>query len=186
MNRLIIVADNIRSIENTGAIFRVADGVGAQKVVLVGITPYPDLGESDSRRPWLRHKMSTKLKKTALDGMSTEFAYFANVEETLEYLRQLKCILVAVEQTATSVALSQLTKVLQEHMRNDPCKTIVIILGNETEGVSQAFLEASDLKIEIPMYGKGKSLNVAVAAGIAAYAVRDIMVCAANHRCMSI
>lgn len=175
MNRIIIVADNIRSIENTGAIFRVADGVGAQKVILVGITPYPDLGESDSRRPWLRYKMSAKLKKTALDGMSTEFVYFADVEATLEYLRQLNSIIVAVEQTTSSVILSRFSKILFERIRKGPIKNVAIVLGNETEGVSQEFLEASELQLEIPMYGKGKSLNVAVAAGISAYALREFL-----------
>ncbi|GAA4704541.1 TrmH family RNA methyltransferase [Brevibacillus fulvus] len=47
-----------------------------------------------------------------------------------------------------------------------------IVIGNEGRGVSAAMLAAADRTIHIPLYGKGESLNAAVAAGIIVYEAR--------------
>lgn len=172
---LILVADNIRSIENTGALFRLADGVGARELVLVGITPYPDLGEQDTRRPWLKQRMTERLRKTALSGFEVPCRYFETQSQAVEYLRSIGAYVVAVEQTYRSVNLldGKMGSVLQ---RNDRYKSVAIVVGHEVEGVSRDFIEVADICVEIPMYGKGKSLNVSVAAGVASYFLKHLLV----------
>lgn len=172
-SELILVADNIRSIENTGALFRLADGVGAKELILVGITPYPDLGEADTRRPWLRHRVTERLRKTALSGFEVAFRYFEKQVEAIVYLHQQDAFIVAVEQTSRSIVLNNQDSISNNQIMTNyqlsKKGTIALVVGHEVEGVSREFVEAADLCVEIPMYGKGKSLNVSVAAGIAAY-----------------
>lgn len=173
---LYIVADNIRSIENTGALFRLTDGVGSRELLLVGITPYPDLLENDRRRPWLRNQVTQRLKKTALSGMNAPFKYFDQAADCLEYLQEIGALVLCVEQTDCSVDLYNLemalksNNVLNEKRQNG----IAIVVGHEVEGVSDFFIDNSDLCVQIPMYGHGKSLNVSVAAGIVAYEVKGL------------
>lgn len=167
MNNLIIVADNVRSIENTGAMFRLADGVGAKELLLVGITPYPDLGQADTRRPWLRIRVTERLQKTGLSGMSVPFKWFEKTEDCISYLKGLNYYIVIVEQTDKSDPYNQAFK-------NLSAENVAMVVGHEVEGVSKEFIESADLCVDIPMYGKGVSLNVSVAAGIVAYGLKNI------------
>lgn len=48
-------------------------------------------------------------------------------------------------------------------------KKTAIVIGNEAKGVSKEILEASDMRIKIPMIGKTESLNAAVATSIILY-----------------
>lgn len=171
-HQLILVADNVRSIENTGALFRLADGVGADELILVGITPYPDLGDADLRRPWLRHKVSERLKKTGLSGMGTTFRYFAKQSDAIDYLSNKGAFILAVEQTEHSRDYREIPGLFTA---TEPRDIVAMIIGHETEGVSGEFIDRADACVEIPMYGKGKSLNVAVAAGVVSYYLRGFL-----------
>ncbi len=157
----LFVADNIRSIENVGSLFRTADGLGGAGVVCVGISSYPDQGESDARRPYLRQKNHQLLKKTALSGIDLPFWYFATAEEAVAWLKNNGYAIICIEQHTS--ALNLLTDTFT--IPTPYC----LVLGNEIEGVGQYFLQSADLIIEFPMFGKGKSLNVSVSAGIAAF-----------------
>jgi tRNA G18 (ribose-2'-O)-methylase SpoU len=157
---VVFVADNVRSLENVGSIFRTADGLGASEVICVGISSYPDRGELDTRRPWLRLKNHKAIAKTALSGIEMPFRYFATPLETVEYLRSGGYFVVCVEQSEKSVDLGS-SYTLQA--------PLAIVIGHELDGVSREFLDAADLVVEIPMQGKGISFNVSVSAGIAGY-----------------
>jgi tRNA G18 (ribose-2'-O)-methylase SpoU len=161
--KIVFVADNIRSLENIGSLFRTADGVGAAEVMCVGISGYPNMGEHDTRRPYLREKNHKMIQKTALSGIELPFRYFATASDALSYLQHEGYFIVCVEQTARSV------QIFGTYEIQFPC---ALVLGHELDGVSPAFVESADLILEIPMYGKGKSLNVGVAAGIAGYVIR--------------
>lgn len=159
MPDIIVIAHNIRSTHNVGALFRTAEGFGISKIILSGYTPYPILPR-DSRLPHIAEKLTKQISKTALGAESiVPFEYF-----DLPPLNELKSAgyrLVALEQAANSVPLSQYV----------PGDKIVLLLGEEVEGVSEALLAQFEDIIEIPMVGKKESFNVSVAAGIALYAL---------------
>ena len=159
---IVIIADNIRSLENVGSLFRTGDAVGVKEILCVGISGYPDMGEKDTRRPYLRAKQHQMLSKTALSGIHIPCKYFPTMEECLQYVHTQGLYIVVVEQDDRSVDLFS-----NFEIRYPYC----VVMGNEVTGVSKEFLEVADVIVEIPMMGKGKSLNVSVCAGIVLYRI---------------
>lgn len=157
---LVIIADNIRSLENIGSLFRTGDAVGVKEILCVGISGYPDAGDDDTRRPGLRYRQHQMLSKTALSGIEVPFKYFPSVGACLEYVKACGYFIVVVEQDSRSVDL------FSDFNMRFPC---CVVLGNELTGVSKEFLDAADVIVELPLQGKGVSLNVAVSAGIVLY-----------------
>ncbi|MEI6400430.1 MAG: TrmH family RNA methyltransferase [bacterium] len=146
--KLILVLDNIRSEHNTGSLFRTADGAGVSKVFLVGTTPKPI---DRFGRP-----VGT-IAKTALGAEKTiPYEYYATTEETITVLKKEGVHIYSLEQTASSVSLFDV----------EPQFPCALIVGNEVDGVSKEFVDASDTVLEIPMNGEKESLNVSVAGGI--------------------
>jgi tRNA G18 (ribose-2'-O)-methylase SpoU len=147
---LAVLLDNIRSAWNVGSILRSADGFGFTHAYLCGITPPADnevvtktsLGAEDSV-PWSCHKDAVRLIK----GLKAEgWKIFA------------------LEEDPRSLSISQLT----DSRFPNPA---VLIVGNEVTGVDPDLLDLCDSIIYIPMFGEKKSFNVAIAFGIAAYAL---------------
>ena len=141
---LIIVLDNIRSLNNIGSVFRTSDAFLIEKIYLCGITATPP------------HK---DIHKTALG--STDSVEWTYVEDTLELIKELhnKGIKVAsVEQAENSISLEKFT----------PGKGVkyALVLGNEVKGVQQEVVSQSDYCIEIPQFGTKHSLNIANSASI--------------------
>ena len=48
---------------------------------------------------------------------------------------------------------------------------IILVLGEETHGITPELLQMTDLLIEIPMKGRKESFNVSVAAGVALFEI---------------
>ncbi|MDX1530812.1 MAG: RNA methyltransferase [Rhodothermales bacterium] len=145
---LVLVLDNIRSAHNVGSMFRTADAVRAERVICCGYTPTPD------------HRA---VAKTALGAEQTvPWSAEEDVTALLDRLRAAGHTLAALEQTDRPTPLRA---VQAEHF------PLALVLGNEVEGVQQAVLDRCDLALEIPQYGAKHSLNVAVAFGVAAYAL---------------
>ena len=142
---IIVVLDNIRSRENVGSIFRTADAAGVAKIYLCGITPAPP------------HE---KISKTALGEEA--YVLWESCKQTWRLLDKLK------EEGMNIVALEQ-TKTSRDIFKFKPKFPLVLVLGNEVNGLSPKILKYCDKKLAIPMYGKKESLNVSVAAGIALY-----------------
>ena len=157
---IILVADNIRSLENVGSLFRTADAVGVTEILCVGISGYPDAGALDHRRPYLRIKQHKALAKTALSGISVPFRYFPSVSECISYIQSHRLFVLVVEQDETAVDL------FSEYQIQYP---LCVIVGNELTGVSKEFIDIADLIVQIPMHGNGISLNVSVSGGIVLY-----------------
>ncbi len=142
--------DNVRSAWNAGSILRSADGFGFTHVYLCGITPTGDneavvktsLGAEDSV-PWSYHKDALKLVK----GLKAE-----------------GWKVYALEEDPRSLPISQFTN----SRLPEPA---VLIVGNEVTGVDPELLDLCDKIFYIPMLGEKKSFNVAIAFGIAAYAL---------------
>lgn len=161
MPKVIVIAHNIRSAHNVGAIFRTCEGFGVKKIILSGYTPYPRLPK-DTRLPHIADKLTAQIHKTALGA---ELVVPFEHQETLNTtsLRADGYRLVGLEQTKISIILSNYTA---------PDK-ILLLLGEEVEGIAKDLISQCDDLIEIPMHGKKESFNVSVAAGIALYALND-------------
>lgn len=160
MPEIIVIAHNIRSTHNVGAIFRTAEGFGVQKIILSGYTPYPKLIDSqhDTRLPHIAHKLHNQIHKTAL-GAEVIVPFEYSELPPLEQLRANGFRIVGLEQTVSSIPMP---------IYRTPEK-IAVLLGEEVHGIPDALRTQCDEFIEIPMTGKKESFNVSVAAGIALY-----------------
>lgn len=159
MPEILIIAHNIRSTHNVGAIFRSAEGFGVQKIILSGYTPYPKIAK-DPRLPHIAEKLTAQIHKTALDAETiVPFEYHEHID--LPTLKKAGYQIVGLEQDDRSVILPSYS----------PPRKIALLLGEEVEGISADLLKQCDDVIEIPMHGKKESYNVSVAAGIALYAL---------------
>ena len=141
---LIVVLDNIRSLNNIGSVFRTCDAFLIKAIYLCGITAKPP------------HK---DIHKTALG--STETVDWFYEEQTIDLINRLKADgvnIISIEQAENAV-------MLQDFMPQ-PDTTYALVLGNEVKGVSQEVVDASDVVIEIPQYGTKHSLNISVSAGV--------------------
>ena len=147
----ILILDNIRSAENVGAIFRTADGVGIEEIVLCGVTPDPI---DRFGRP------NPKIAKSSLGAEKTiKWNHVSDILSEIDRFKKEGYQIVAIELTENSV----------DYKKVKIDSKTVFILGSETEGIQKEILETSDIVTEIPMQGKKESLNVSVAAGIILY-----------------
>jgi tRNA G18 (ribose-2'-O)-methylase SpoU len=159
---MIVILDNIRSIHNVGSIFRTADALGVEKILLCGITPAP------IDRFGLPNKA---LVKVALGAeQSVPWSKAGSTLEAMAELKQKKYTIIALEQDKRAISVFDLKDRSRDlaFRRNK----VALILGSEVEGIAQEILDKADFILEIPMRGKKESLNVSVAFGIAGYFLR--------------
>ena len=141
---IIVVLDNVRSLNNVGSVFRTADAFLIEKIYLCGITATPP---------------NKEIHKTALGATdSVEWQYIADTLEVVKQLKNEGVRIVSVEQAEYATMLQDFTPVKDTKY--------AVIFGNEVKGVAQEVVSASDEVIEIPQYGTKHSLNVSVSAGI--------------------
>ena len=142
---LIVVLDNIRSLNNIGSIFRTCDAFLVLKIYLCGITAKPP---------------NRKINKTALGSTdSVEWEYFKSTIKLIEKLKSEGVKIWSIEQVEKAKKLHEIEEIDKgiEH---------AVVFGNEIKGVSQEIIDISNNTIEIDQYGTKHSLNVTVAAGI--------------------
>ncbi len=143
--RLTVVLDNVRSLNNIGAIFRTCDAFAVERIVLCGISACPP---------------SPEIHKTALGAEeSVEWTYHNTTMECVDALLREGYTLCCLEQVVGSIELQNFTP--------QPGRRYALILGHEVNGVDQAVVDQCDLCLEIPQRGTKHSLNVSVSAGIA-------------------
>ncbi len=160
MTNVILIVDNIRSTHNVGSLLRTSDGLGIEHVYLCGITPYPHLGESETRLPHIANKLNKDIHKTALGAEESQsWSYIQNTEDIILQLKKENWTIVALEQTNNSTMLTDFN--LKQK--------IAIVAGPEVTGIDKNILKLCDSSVEIPMKGKKESLNVSVAAAIALF-----------------
>lgn len=141
---LIVVLDNIRSLNNIGSVFRTSDAFRVQEIILCGITATPP---------------NRDIHKTALGAEdSVEWRHFESTKDAVLELKTNNIQIVAIEQAKESISLNEF------QIKSD--KPIAVIFGNEVEGVSDDVMDIVDECIEIPQYGTKHSLNISVSAGI--------------------
>ena len=141
---LIVILDNIRSLNNVGSVFRTSDAFVVEKIYLCGITAQPP------------HK---EIHKTALG--STDSVDWEYAEDTLELVEKLKkenVKIASIEQADNSTKL--------QDFEIEPNQKYAVVFGNEVKGVQQEVVSMSDCCIEIPQFGTKHSLNISVSVGV--------------------
>lgn len=148
---IVLVLDNVRSLNNVGSAFRTADAFRIEKIYLCGITGTPP------------HR---DIQKTALGATeSVEWEYCLNTMEAVDKLKKSGYQLCALEQVDNS-------KMLNDFLPEKGHK-YALVFGNEVFGVEEEVLKACDQVLEIPQLGTKHSLNISVSLGIAVW---DLMV----------
>ncbi len=142
---IVVLLDSIRSLQNVGAIFRTADAFCIQELALCGFTGAPP------------HRELHKAALGAEDSVS--WRHFADSLEALHSYRAAGFRVLALEQCVGSVSLQDYSCSLGER--------VLLMVGNEVQGLGQELASAADVCLEIPQFGTKHSLNVATAAGIA-------------------
>lgn len=150
-----VVLDNIRSAWNVGSIFRSADGFGFEHVYLCGITPSPD---------------NESVKKTSLGAEET--LTWSSHKNAVELIKNLKAEGWNIWALEESEKAKQLTMNSNQFLKNRDSKTLLIV-GSEVSGVDEGLLSLCDEIFFIPMQGEKRSLNVAIAFSVAAFALRQ-------------
>ena len=141
---VIVVLDNIRSLNNIGSVFRTSDAFLIKEIYLCGITARPP------------HK---DIHKTALGATeSVDWRYFPTTIEAIEYLKKDNVSIISIEQVENAIPLHKFDI--------KPDKTYALVFGNEVKGVQQEIVNQSDYCIEIPQFGTKHSLNISVSTGI--------------------
>lgn len=141
---VIIILDNVRSLNNVGSCFRTSDAFLIKKIYLTGLTGTPP---------------NRDIERTALGAThSVEWKHIKNIKEIDQKLKKDNWKIVLVEQTNKSINLKNFIP--------NPLDKYAFVFGNEVFGVSDESLEIADLAIEIPQLGTKHSFNVAVSLGI--------------------
>lgn len=162
MRTIVIIAHDIRSTHNIGALLRTADGLGINHVYLTGYSPYPKKS-SDTRLPYIADKLEKQINKTALGAQhSVAWTHSEDIHEVITQLRKDSYNVIGLEQTDNSIALPSY----------QPNQKVAILLGREVEGIDPQLCKLCDATIEIPMSGKKESFNVVEAATMAMYHTR--------------
>jgi len=146
---IVIVLDNIRSLNNIGSIFRTSDAFLVDKIYLCGITATPPHRE---------------IQKSALGATdSVDWEYFTNTVDAIKLLREKGYIIFSIEQVDKSISMDDLSVSKKDK--------IALVFGHEVKGVSDEVIEHSDFCIEIAQHGTKHSLNISVCAGIVIWEV---------------
>lgn len=154
----ILILNDIRSVENVGAMFRTADAVGVNKIYLTGYTPTPVDRFGRKRKD---------LAKSALGAEEfVKWEQKKNILPLLTKLKKEKYLIIGIEQDKKSIDYKTLR--LRSGRGN------VFIVGTEVTGIPKNILKKCDVIAEIPMKGKKESLNVSVACGVALFRILNI------------
>lgn len=141
---IIVVLDNIRSLNNIGSVFRTCDAFLIEKIYLCGITAIPP------------HK---DIHKTALGSTETvEWEYVKNIMDLIQKLKSENVKVISIEQAVNATILND--------FQPESNTTYALVFGNEVKGVKQEVVSASDMVLEIPQFGTKHSLNISVSVGV--------------------
>lgn len=141
---IIVILNDIRSLNNVGSFFRTADAFNVEKIYLCGITANPP------------HR---DIQKTALGATETvEWEFRRSIIDLVHDLKKEGVTICSIEQTEKTTLLQDIPELEGQKF--------ALVFGNEVNGVDQNVIDASDNIIEIPQFGTKHSLNVSVCAGV--------------------
>lgn len=150
-HQIVLLCDHVKSPANIGAIFRLADAFQVSEIIFCGTSV--DI-------------TSNRLKRTARNTQSmVRFHESESILKTLNQFHAESFISIALEITDKSMPI--------QNFQNTTSQNIVLIIGDENHGVSDAVLDTVHHTLHIPMYGANSSMNVAQATAIALYALRS-------------
>ena len=144
-NPLVIVLDGILDTFNIGSFFRLADAVAAEKIILCGPTVTPP---------------NIKIHRASVG--TWKWVPWEQQRSAIPAILKLK------KEGYQTIAIEQTKKSTPYHLVKYP-KKLALVLGNESDGISPAVLKVVDQKVEIPMLGINRSLNVLVSASAVIY-----------------
>lgn len=146
---IVLVLDNVRSLNNVGSAFRTADSFLLESLYLCGVTGTPPNAE---------------IEKTALGATeSMAWKHFKSTKDAVTELKENGYNVYAIEQVEKSTYL--------QNFNYNKDEKIAIIFGNEVYGVEQEVIDSCDGSIEIPQLGTKHSLNISVSIGIVVWEV---------------
>jgi TrmH family RNA methyltransferase len=140
-----LVAQALRDPGNLGTMLRTGDAVGAGGLILI----------DDCADPF-----SVEAVRASMGALFTQSIAQAKWEEFLLWLRADQAQLVA--------ASLRDAQPYRGAPYQAPC---FIMVGNESRGLPEAYEEACDLRVTMPMRGRADSLNAAIAGAVLAYEV---------------
>jgi 23S rRNA (guanosine2251-2'-O)-methyltransferase len=147
-NKIVIVLDNVRSLNNVGSVFRTSDAFLIEEIYLCGVTGTPP---------------NKEIEKTALGATNTvKWKHFSSTLEAIQELKEKNYEVFAVEQAEKSISLTKFEK---------ERGNLALVFGNEVYGVEQDVVNACEGVIEIPQFGSKHSLNISVSVGIVLWEV---------------
>ena len=141
--RPIVLADNLLTPDNMGAMIRLSDNIGALEMIFLGVEP--------------THSLS-RVKKCAASSKDNIRWYFTEEDDLRKLIPASKQI-VAIE-TATNA-----TNIYETKLPSDAA----FIVGNESHGIREEILSQCDMTVYIPIPGPTRSLNVSHAASVALF-----------------
>ena len=140
---VVLVLDNVRSLNNVGSAFRTADAFLVEEILLCGVTGTPP---------------NKEIEKTALGATATvAWRHFKTTQEAVDHLKKNGYMLFAVEQAEKSIPLNTFQYTHEK---------MALVFGNEVYGVEQEVIDACSGVIEIPQAGTKHSFNISVSIGI--------------------
>jgi tRNA G18 (ribose-2'-O)-methylase SpoU len=154
----IVVLDNLRSVHNVGSIFRTANAVGIEKIILCGTTPTP------LDKKGLRRKDFAKVALGAEDTVMWE--YKEETKTAVQALKNDEYYIISFEQDEHAVDYKE----VDIKGRED----VAFVIGNEVDGITKDVLALTDVIAEIPMLGTKESLNVTIAFGVGVYRILGV------------
>ena len=172
--KIVVLAHNIRSTHNIGAILRTSEGFGVSKIIFSGYSPFPILKDENfqktGRLPHIAQKIDSQIHKTALGAEAyLNLAATDNIIQILEDYHAEGFQLVGLENNFNDPRLIQINS---PNFQKQIGQKIVLILGEEVEGISDELKALCDRFVEIPMVGRKESFNVSVATGMILYELK--------------
>lgn len=141
---VVVILDNIRSLNNVGSFFRTCDAFNVDHLYLCGITAQPP------------HREITKTAIGATDSVT--WSHQASTLDLVEKLKEAGYAICSIEQAEKTLLLQDVGGLQNQKY--------ALVFGNEVDGVAQNVIDKSDCVIEIPQFGTKHSLNVSVCAGV--------------------
>lgn len=143
--KVVLLLQDVTDAINVGSLFRTADAAGISKLILCGQTPTPPNQQLNTTARGLER--------------SVEWEYQQDASQTIESLKQQGYQIVGIEIDTNS----------KSYFSVEYSNKVCLILGNEAQGIYKKNLPLCDVIVDIPMFGKGQSLNVNVSGAIVAY-----------------
>ena len=140
---IIVALDDVQDPGNLGTILRTVDSIGLNQIIV-------SKGTADA--------FNSKVVRSTMGAIfRVKIIEVENLPQAIKEMRRHRFkLMVTSLQTDNSIYDIQFNKK-------------IIVIGNESNGVSKEIQEMADEKAKIPMLGKTESLNASVAAGVVMY-----------------